>query len=228
MAAGAIIRALGWLVRHSHDEEHDKDGDILREMVVEARDELDAFGAATVNHRHEVAALLAEAADLRAKIAEAERQRDDARAEAREHNESHVTVADLLTVAQSRAERAEAAWVEMRAALEALLPIAFPVEGGSDGCGTVGGWKADALHQVRTALSRTDLGRGMVAVPREVLERWRVALDVAEERMCSVPPRGPGCVCRCPVVDGHTADCPISRARHDLDALLDGGKKGGG
>ena len=35
MSAGAIIRALGWLVRHSHDEEHDKDGDILREMVEE-------------------------------------------------------------------------------------------------------------------------------------------------------------------------------------------------
>ena len=65
MAAGAIIRALGWLVRHSHDEEHDKDGDVLREMVVEARNELDAFGAATINHRHEVAALLAEIERLR-------------------------------------------------------------------------------------------------------------------------------------------------------------------
>ena len=68
MSAGAIIRALGWLVRHSHDEEHDKDGDILREMVVNARDELDAFDAATINHRHEVAALLAEIERLKAEV----------------------------------------------------------------------------------------------------------------------------------------------------------------
>lgn len=78
MAAGAIIRALGWLVRHSHDEEHDKDGDILREMVVNARDELDAFGAATVNHRHEVGMLLAEIERLKAEVARLESLLDDA------------------------------------------------------------------------------------------------------------------------------------------------------
>lgn len=31
----ALRPVLGWLVRHSHDEEHDKDGDVLREMFVE-------------------------------------------------------------------------------------------------------------------------------------------------------------------------------------------------
>lgn len=37
--------------------------------------------------------------DLRARLADVERERDEARAEAREHNESHIHVADQLTVA---------------------------------------------------------------------------------------------------------------------------------
>ena len=109
------------------------------------------------------------------------------------------------TIESLRAERdaALATCAEMRAALEALLPIAFPVEGGSDGCGTVGGWKANALHQVRTALARTDLGRGMVAVPRELVDAVK---DCAH---C-----GP-----------RNGTCRGCTGKDDLDALL---KKGGG
>lgn len=146
----------------------------------------------------------AEIADLRAKLAEAERQRDDARAEAREHNESHVTVADLLTVAQSRAERAEAACAEMRAALEdAANELRLLRE--KDGAGP---YDPTLRARITVLLARTDLGRGMVAVPREVVERAQTVVGWYVDNGRGLP-HGTRI--------GEKLLC-------DLDALLDGGK----
>ena len=99
----------------------------------------------------------------------------------------------LLADATARAEKAEAACTEMRAALE--RHVCQHVE-----CSPI---ETHAGCHARHTLSRTDLGRGMVAVPRETLERARKALGSHET--CGV--------------DFYMA------AVADLDALL---KKGGG
>ena len=48
---------------------------------------------------------------------------------------------------------------------------------------------------------------------RELLQTLADALFKAEQYMTSTGDRiGPGCLCHCPVIDGHTGSCPIPPA----------------
>lgn len=114
------------------------------------------------------------------------------------------------TIESLRAERdaALAACAEMRAALEHWTHV-YGAALCPPGPDTYGEGMRDAKDQVRAILARTDLGRGMVVVEREVLERWR-------ERLSTV-------LC-CLHSTDHQAREMIVDARADLNALLDGGK----
>ena len=54
---------------------------------------------------------------------------------------------------RERAEQAEQEVWKLKQALRAVMSIAFPVDGGADGCGTVGGRNAEILIQARAALT---------------------------------------------------------------------------
>lgn len=106
-----------------------------------------------------------------------------------------------------RAQGAEVACAEMRAALDVL--VAMVASDATDGL-------LAAMANAAALLARPDLGAGVVVVPREVVERVREALEHCRCRPHEHNPLPPFVANDCEV---------ICRAIADLDAML---KKGGG
>lgn len=107
-------------------------------------------------------------------------------------------------------DAALAANAEMRAALEHWTHI-YSKALSPPGHDTYGEGMRDAKDQVRAILARTNLGRGMVAVPREVVERAQTVVGWYVDNGRGLP-HGTRI--------GEKLLC-------DLDALLDGGKERG-
>lgn len=69
------------------------------------------------------------------------------RAASTAHGALATLAVERLAHAETRAERDR-----LRVVLWEIIPIAFPSTGGADGCGTVGGYKADVLTRARALL----------------------------------------------------------------------------
>lgn len=150
---------------------------------------------------------------LRAKLAEVERERDVAYRKLdslgytfRRYEETEAMLVATVEGVERERDAALATCAEMRMALESAahrLDIA-------DGAFTKH-WACDfgrfahEAAEIRALLARTDLGRGMVAVPRETLERCRRGATTGFSMSSA----------------GDAAWAELAR---DLDALLDGGK----
>lgn len=128
-----------------------------------------------------------------------------------------VCIKHPMRHAEARAEKAEAACAELRAALECAVDDLDGCLHGYDDNGRMDrqdeAGAEETLSDLRALLSRTDLGRGMVAVPRETLERAR---DAHLSAIAALMALG--------LYDGVVIN-QLRASIADLDALL---KKGGG
>jgi hypothetical protein len=160
---------------------------------------------------HHMSTLTEYAANINLEIRSLLRERDEARALHRMAEESVERKRAYIRAVDDRLVAAIAACAEMRAALEAAAI--------DTACHCDEAYTSRGRHEpnapcltsedIRALLARTDLGAGLVVVPREVVERWHKDLNDSALTVAQY---------------GDTIDARVLKVIDDLDAVL---KKGG-